>query len=268
MKKKWFSYLVIISLFLSCSDDNTSNVVSNGGVSNQNGNGGNSNSEKIFTGFVNLTTQSQVDNFGANNYTQINGSVFLQSSAINNLSSLSSIKVINGNLRIVGTRITNLDPLSGVEIYDDTVEGLSYLDILNNENLENIDGLKSADTGLDSIQILNNPLLSNIDGLERMVETVYIVIGGNNSLANLNGLSNLVKCKSIDIRSNSKVENLDPLINLTEVIDSVIISNNESLRDFCGLTLLLNTTNLSEYIVYSNFYNPTEEDIMNGDCSI
>jgi hypothetical protein len=332
MKKKWFSYLVIISLFLSCSDDNTSNVVSNGG-GNQSGNNGTT--DKIYTGFVFLESQGEVNGFASQNYTKIYGNFFINGTSITDISGLSSIKEIYGDLKITNTSLTNLDGLSNlkltkigdncsIDIYGnnllENIDGLkeidikiTYLQILNNENLINLNGLSNipefydvlitecpkltnlngflgvdkyiqnfriSRTGVTDVSGLKhvpsmgyfnfseNDSISSLLGLDNLKQLDHLLLSENDNLIDINGLSGLESCNSLTIQSNDKLMNLDGLMNLNYVNSgSVRVTLNSSLNDFCGLTLLSNTTTMPGFNIWENLYNPTKADIINGSCS-
>ena len=65
---------------------------------------------------------------------------------------------------------------------------------------------------------------------------------------------------------NIKLANLDGLINVAGA-NSIRITSNATLKDFCGLTKLINGGGLTgNFSVSSNGYNPTMQDIMDGNC--
>jgi hypothetical protein len=151
--------------------------------------------EIVFQGFACLENQQDVDDFGANGYTLIDGTLFI--GCENN--------VIND--------INNLDALSSIKT-------------------------------IRNLQIYDSPLLDDI-----------------------NGLSNLSKVNcSVNIRGNNLLTKLDVFSNITEIGCHLLIINNDNLTDFCGITTLV-SNGVTEYGVYGNAFNPTEQDIIDGNCS-
>ena len=151
--------------------------------------------EIVFQGYACLENQQDVDDFGANGYTLIDGTLFI--GCENN--------VIND--------INNLDALSSIKT-------------------------------IRNLQIYDSPLLDDI-----------------------NGLSNLSKVNcSVSIRGNNLLTKLDVFSNITEIGCDLLIINNDNLTDFCGITTLV-SNGVTEYGVYGNAFNPTEQDIIDGNCS-
>lgn len=147
--------------------------------------------EIIYQGSITLVSQQEVNDFGANGYTVIEGQLQVgysqQASDINNLEALSSIKEVN-SMRIMNTLLQNLDKLSNLSSIN------SFIEIRFNHNLKNLDGLSNAS------------------------------------------------------------------------INSIYISDNDALNDFCGISTIVNN-GVENYVVNRNLFNPTEQDIKEGNCS-
>ena len=300
-----------------------------------------------------LTTQSEVDQFGLNNYCGITRDLTIQqaenatSDFIVDLSPLSKLRQINRLSVKDNTHLENLDgldnlnfifnsvsidgnlalenidalrgvtsPLNSISITENnkllSIDGLigipelirpptgnsnlPYLGIIENEMLQNINGLRGIEqveshtritikesnnithlNGLEnirgtigSLEIGFLPRLTNIQGvigIDRLDGELAIL--NCDALANFNGLSNVSYIGS-DIRFffNDAVQNLDALSNLNEVDGSFQIINN-SLSDFCGLQNLFENGGVrSQFITEGNKFNPTRQDIENGNCSL
>ncbi|WP_417443859.1 cadherin repeat domain-containing protein [Joostella sp.] len=291
--------------------------------------------ERVFDGSITVETQTQLDDFGEKYYDRINGDVYLSGKNIVSTNSLNSIKFINGYILILGTNLKNVDGFSNANLADGTV-----IQIVNNQLLENLNGLQSVTAKLMNLEIYNNPKINNIDGLENITSvTDKIVISDTENLENLNGLSginNPVKmlsirnniglidtnglsnipkitmsfqftnndlvaslnnmsnlkeinrffldrnaglknidglskletCLELVIQNNVSLQNLNGLINLKKVNYGYMrITDNTSLRDFCGLSLIASTSTVG-YNIRDNYYNPTKDDIKNGNCSL
>ena len=79
--------------------------------------------------------------------------------------------------------------------------------------------------------------------------------GLNNSINNLDSLS---------INNSNQLNNLSGLDNVT-VEDVLLIENNVSLNDYCALNP--QSANASIFDIYGNAFNPTQQDILTGNCS-
>ena len=68
--------------------------------------------------------------------------------------------------------------------------------------------------------------------------------------------------------SNSSLVDLDGLSQLENVISDIQIVDNVNLSDFCGLNnLLINGSFSGNYFTNENAYNPTYQDMLDGNCS-
>ena len=156
---------------------------------------------------------------------------------------------ITGNLtigRLFGnnstTDITSISSLNSLEKI-----GGNILRIAFNQNLQ------SFENGLENL------ILSEInnDGLGVEIQI------WNNSLTDFNGLSNS-SVFSLSIKRNQNLNSLSGLENLN--FKALIIEDNSSLVNFCSITNRING-NLNIYSVSGNSYNPTQQDIIEGNCS-
>ncbi len=180
MKKIILLFTVLISVtILSCSsDDNNIDI-----------------DETIFHGDVILTTQEEIDAFGANNYVTIDGNFTIdENQSIRNIvftDELSSITTIDGVFTI-----RNM---------------FNWLDVPGFENITSVGG---------------------------------IVISNNSGILDINSL-----------------------LNITVNSGSITITDNSDLGSFCGIRPLLQSGNFTgNYNVSGNFYNPTLQEITDGNC--
>ncbi len=197
---------------------------------------------KIFTGNIDLCSQQDVDNFGANNYNQVNGNIQIG---------------CNDNAT---SNITNLDALGSLR----NVKGLYFL---FNDSLSNISGLSNINS-LENLYINNCDAIINLDVFVNLTELKSLSLQGNDKLENINGLNKINNLDRFTISGNSSLVNINGLSNITSVLYSLSITNNTSLTDLCGLTTLLSNNGLSgSYTVNNNGYNPSQQDIKDGNCS-
>lgn len=224
---------------------------------------------------------------GLSEIQEINGVFSFSDSRLTNLDAFEKLSIINGNFSLsTHLNLTNINGLSGVKIYGDEIG------IYANYALTNIDALSDTTTSMSKVQIWSNPVLVNIDGLQNITFTNIISILENDSLINIDGLIKTQNVNSITIESNPSLLNLDGLNNLRsigdlglkiltnqrltnldglsgveQIIGNLKISFNGLLRDYCALQNSLGNGDPSNFTVRDNFYNPTLEDIRNGNCS-
>ena len=224
--------------------------------------------EKILIGSYVVRTQTQIDDFGAQNYTVITGvlkiSPGLETSNFPlDLTPLRSLERVERTLIITDNpELTSLEGLHNVN-------WLGELLIGGNSKLVNLDGLRGLEniayenrgqlngyTRVSQIWIRNNNTLENIDGLIRVPSAKNINIANNPSLQNLNGLGGIIE--------NSYFRTY---LGCGENANTVPYCGNENLGDFCGLqNLFLNGT--YDYVrIEGNAFNPSIQEIIDGNCS-
>ena len=89
-------------------------------------------------------------------------------------------------------------------------------------------------------------------------------------IEDLSVLENLVAINNLSLFSNSSLQNLNGLDNVLDATGEFFsIAENPMLSDFCSLeNLFVNGTyETIDYYVNSNLYNPTIQDIIDGNCS-
>ncbi len=206
-----------------------------------------SSSGGVFNGDVFLFDQQEVDNFGANNYSIITGDLGIAApSGVDlDLNSLSSLTEIQGELYFGCESCSSLQGLNNIT-------SVGYLTLRRFQSLPNFEGLNG---------------LTNVD--------LNVVIGGvffnkNLNLYNFDGLENLATVGGyIYARGNDQLQNIDAFSGLESVAgDYLRIRENINLTNLCGLTNIVVSGGIAGYYsVYENAYNPTEQDIINGDCA-
>ena len=247
--------------------------------------------DKIYEGDVWIAYQEDLNNFGSMGYTHITGFLRIgnpQTGNIYDLTPLASIKNIDGNLEIKNVKLlTSLDGLENLEsvggdlrIFGNhiliNVKALSQLTIIHGK-LDLSINLQLADhTGLHNIStvngdfILESNLTKDITGLSGITS-----VGGDFLLASalnlrsldLNNIKNIGG--NLEIYLTQKLTNIDFLSNLNTVGGNLRITSNDGLTDLCGLRPLLQANMLEgTYIVKDNGYNPTKQDIIDGDCAL
>lgn len=180
-------------------------------------------------GFKLLKTVGAMFNIGGKNLTDISG--------------FASLESAGQDMRIVNTGLVNLNGFPKLTTQGNNENRTLF--ISDNSKLTSLKGLTSI-TNLKGIFIARNPELLDIDGLEKVTTLQQgIYIGQNNKLANLNGL-----------------------VNVGGTTTSITMSENPVLKNFCGITKLVKTGTISgSYTATSNGYNPTQAQIIAGQCS-
>ena len=270
--KKIFLLTIVSSILFSCAtDDNIDRQIL---------------PVIVFNGNITLKTQAEVDAIGAQGYNVINGYLNIGDrstetnvpvpSDITDLSPLSSIVSVTRQVEIQSNpMLTSLDGLSNLSV-------VSGLIINDNENLTSLDGLTNL-KGIDSNQILtgqsifsggvisllDNPSLTSIEALNSITPQIISRVSINNTgLSSLQGLENITGIATLLIIDNDNLASLAALQGLSAVGNTVFIFRNDILSDYCILqTPLQNNTDLMIYNVSENQFNPTQQNIIDGDCS-
>ncbi|WP_310993223.1 hypothetical protein [Aequorivita marina] len=229
-----------------------------------------------------------MDISGLSQVTKIKGDFQLYDTSLTNLNAFKNLKTIEGRFLIMGNLyLVNLDSLLNLNDIG------SKITISFNEALTNLDGLTSVTATIPEVIIYQNTRLENINGLQNIKFTEQIEITNNFSLINLNGLSRATSPSRIDIINNRSLISLSGLNNITAIGEggfyieknyllknlnnldriSIIegplsIERNILLKDFCALNDLITEGSFGTYLVLRNLYNPTIQDIIDGNCNI
>lgn len=222
-------------------------------------------------------------------------------SELTNLTSITSIQIIDNDNLVSLEGLESITSTSDLDISgNDSLESLMGLNnltstifgingfrgdvrIRSNSNLQSLEGLNSLSeigVGASSNQSVEAQLLigNNISG-------TGFIFPGNVSLTSITALNNLTSVEgTISIFGCSSLENLDGLENITTletlaIGDPTLIDNgqinplsnlfNDALSDFCGITHLASNNIIpsSEYFVANNFFNPSFNEVLVGNCS-
>jgi hypothetical protein len=261
--EKLIILLLVPTLFFSCTSDATDDEPLQATCDNG-----------TFLGIARLETQAEVNDFGALCYTKIDGTLVIgpNDGEVSDISDLTPLENINEVL------------ISVSDI------GTGKLLIINTSSLINLNGLQNI-TKAAGILVTNNSGLINFSGLEGIRELASpgplndLTIDNNSQLQDLNALQNLTVIGSENsdaltfmiIQNNDNLANLDGLMSLEAVYGDVTIGSyiddgnlelgNENLTDFCGIFNLVNNGLFNDVNVFNNAFNPTNQDIIDGNCS-
>ncbi|WP_339901060.1 hypothetical protein [uncultured Cyclobacterium sp.] len=185
--------------------------------------------------------------------------------------------------------VTNNPALISFGGGDGGFRNISNLELNNNENLENLEGLlQPKGEGVKDLIILNTPKLTTLSPLFLAEQTGEIHLENNTSLKDITAIATAdIIFGDINIINNPKLENLNgfeggkvlyyfvykgedpyPGYVWTPPV-KITIKDNVSLVDFCGLkdikvTLVNNLPFGTE--IQGNAFNPSFDNIRRGEC--
>ncbi|PHS62556.1 MAG: hypothetical protein COB12_10535 [Flavobacterium sp.] len=254
----------------------------------------------VFNGLLAFATQAGIDGFIDSGVSKITYGIRIEENEPGNITNLDGLENLifigddesnpQNDRNIIITNNSNLTNLSGLQ-------NINYIDgsigINNNPELNSIENIPQV-TKLFGLGLSDLPSLSNIEPLSNLgslgeslsirntgIQSLaglqnIITIGGflhikeNNSLINIDPLSNLSSVNDfVIISENNQLVNLDGFGNLQYVGTSFVIDYNNSLTDFCGITTLVTNNGIGgSFIISDNEYNPTQQDILDGNCSL
>lgn len=233
---------------------------------------------------LNIDGLSNLDYIG--NHIDITGN-----SSLVNIDSLSNITIINGLLLIDGNlSLKNVDGFSNLKSVGGLVEikynyelsningfsNLSSIDgdmsIRYNDKITDLEGLNALSFIGGSLELRNLPALKDIDALNNLSSIGDdIRIFTNHELSNIDGLSGVSSIGgSIIVLNNGSLKNLNGFSNIGSMgqYHDINIEENTNLDNLCGLQLIFENGFSNNFIVVNNQYNPSQQDIMDGNCSL
>nr|WP_321243249.1 hypothetical protein [uncultured Psychroserpens sp.] len=196
---------------------------------------------------------------GLQNLVTIGSGLFISNNAL--LTSISDLNNINSLNRL---SITNNDALTSLEGLNNLSNIDGSLTLEDNDVLTSIAVLGNLSNS-SGIYIENNDALTTLVGLEQITEISFLWITYNEALIDLNGLDNLTT-----INVSPFFSSIQFLIGLQAQDDGTSTpAANPNLSDFCALeNLLVNGNGLAIPIgIANNAYNPSSQDIIDGNCS-
>ncbi|WP_341216520.1 hypothetical protein [uncultured Wocania sp.] len=275
MSKLNFFLPILIFIFFNCSNED------------------NPNNDGIFLGDIILRTQEDINDFGSYQYKKISGDLtIITDGVIDNIIDLSPLNSISrvdnllaiyncsqlesiefkmtevGILTIINTKSKRINFPSLKEITSD------FLIISDNSLLETISFNQLTSTGSE-LRIINNPKIENLDGFQSLTHLGSnfgsgLQIRDNPMLLNLSGLNNVnSEVVLLEIVNNYGLSSLNGINNI--YFENIRILSNDNLTNFCAIKNTIepevNIDGGQEYYVIDNKYNPTAEELINGNCS-
>ncbi|MFV0291515.1 MAG: hypothetical protein ACK5IJ_11575 [Mangrovibacterium sp.] len=211
--------------------------------------------QKVYDKVAHLTSQAEVDEFGANEYTHVGGIIIDGSadSPITNLESLSSIIEIQHNFKVanyqgLNLRLENLQKITTFNIKSDSLKTLElpklkvatnfFVGFLNDEysvlasKIETV-SCPSLTTVINDFAVAG--YFVDLTGFSNLEEVGgEIIVGGR--LVSLKGFEKITYANYITI-SASDLTSLDGIQNLTTVKNAFELMNAQKLENLDGLNL-------------------------------
>lgn len=222
---------------------------------------------------------------GLESLQEVLGSVEIEFNSLSQISTFNSLQTIGFMLKINSNGITEIAGF-------DLLEQVEHIYITNNPELESLNAFNQL-TDIEDLYIEEHPKLmnfnsfNNVNTIDRLVLVESIVnsfsftslsqIGifeliNHDGITNLNGFSSLTTILYGDlyIAANDNLTSLDGLENLSYLSSGRIIEiiSNSSLVDFCALQTLISNFTGPYVLIQNNAYNPTLNDLENGNCSL
>jgi len=210
-----------------------------------------------------------------------NGTIALyikENSSLANLAELNYLTQATGNVNILDNPVLeSIDLLNLVAINSNpnNPNPTGQLYVIDNDSLNTLNGLSSLTSVGGQLNISQNNLLTSLVGLENLNN-----VGGNldvymnDALNSLAALENVTSVTNLTIYGNDVLSTLTGLESLGVVNDVYIgITSwgtnvaNDILTDFCALTNVFTNGTYGNVQIINNAYNPTVQDIINGNCA-
>lgn len=217
---------------------------------------------------------------GLSNLNSVVDIVISDNNAITSLQGLEGLTSVN---RFNIHRNDLLTSLTGLE----SLNNAYWISIFGNNSLESISSLSNLSSA-DRILLNNLPSISTLDGITHLSEMEWLQLSFLDQFTDFSELSNLTSVDFINIAGNQSLVSLDGFENLINNeglaiginldFDEFNDSPNPNLTDFCALeNLFINGTYIEPIIdpflpfigitIDNNAFNPTVQDIINGNCS-
>ncbi len=203
--------------------------------------------------------------------TSVGDLTILNNDLLTNLEGLESITALEGNMEISNNdSLITLDGLSNITSID------GYLKLNNNTSLSSLSNFVNLTSIGSYLRISLCSSLVDLSGLQNTTIQTYLWITQNELLSSLTGLEGITTIDDfVNINSNNSLITLNGINNLTSV-NNISIGNsnattvfpNPNLTNLCALQNLFTNGTYSMVTIEHNAYNPSVEEIINGNCSL
>ncbi|WP_162342772.1 leucine-rich repeat domain-containing protein [Cyclobacterium salsum] len=191
---------------------------------------------------------------------------------------LESFEGLSGLRELGLLEISNQSKISSFEAFQYGIETLNSLSLSTMSGIKTLEGLFSPSGKVNGRLNLQSTSLQTLKGLGIAPKIRFdIQIRDNYYLENLDELAALTHVeRRFTIEGNYKLKTLSGLENLAAVgvgdgsenapRYALVIQNNDFLANFCELTHLLENGSYHKLSTSGNYYDPSAEDILSGDC--
>lgn len=210
---------------------------------------------------------SEIEFFDYNQYVAVIGNIDIWNIGFNNGNSssfFSDIQNVVGNITFDG--IVATEP--NINVFPDLIHLDGNLTLLNTDSTYFFDNLETISGELQMVQCAQNPENSNNPLFENLIAVgdILMYAGGVIHSVSFNSLTT-INTTLLITSMGASFQNLNFLTNVTTIGSGAEISFNMSLTDFCGLQTVFNSNGLNgNFVTGENAYNPTIDDIQNGNC--
>lgn len=190
--------------------------------------------EKVYNGNVTIYTQQELNEFGANNYTTIKGSLYIWG-GVTDLTPLNSLVIIGNGFEVKNTSLIDFKGLENLEIVG--VDFIHSVRIENNQSLKNFLGLNKLKITQGYFYVLNNDALVDLKGLDSYTTCANgeFRIQDCDNLQSITGLENMQYIYgSIYLMNNRLLNDLTAWKNLKKISEGIYVINNKSLTSING----------------------------------
>lgn len=180
-------------------------------------------SECWWTGDLDLDNAAQVADFVASGCDQVDGNVYFQNSAAEEIPTTPirrvlgnvvigcnpSLQSLSGLASLEMVLAVDRDPLVGHPTYDELSAGAEPLGDESFAGWLLIGGVPDTDVDGMLVPSCDNPLLGDLQGLEALVAVDFLHVIGNPGLRSLDGLDDLKVTLGLDVSWNGSLQSLD-----------------------------------------------------------
>ncbi len=216
---------------------------------------------KVHEGNLTINTDAEFDELVKEKYVEINGTLMINGASltITNLKGLESITTVESLIINTTENLLNLEGLNNL------TKIRQNLKVMRNTAIQSMEGLGFL-VSIPNIRIDTNPNLEDFTGLDNLTNSEQIIVL-DNGITSAKGLGSLIKVKTIGFYGNHNLLTLDGAESLGAIDSSATFEDNKALRDYCAISQAIGSYLPSTLSISQNAYNPTRQDIIDGNCS-
>lgn len=184
---------------------------------------------KVFEGNVYLSTQAEVNEFGAKNYNIVNGSLVLQAGSYMAVTDIDDLTPLVDLIEVKEELLIRDSPLESLLGLQSVTKVGGALGINDNNKLRNLDGLEGLRTITKALAIHNNVLLSEISALQSVESIGEIYITFNENLQTISLLPEAQSLSYIYILANPSLQKIEGFEKIRKTESFLVIDSNAKL---------------------------------------